>query len=156
MQHYLSIHHIVFYLLIVIIPNCRGIWIPIEVLGWRITKIWVNQLGSCEYNIQGKIKKKKKRITCIFLAASRLTCSTPEFHCSIWGLCWQCAIWLSCPEACGFSVSSPGIKPASLALECGFLTTVPPGKSSDKIFKWILWRGREVRGGVVLNYWMNS
>ena len=62
MQHYLSIHHIVFYLLIVIIPNCRGIWIPIEVLGWRITKIWVNQLGSCEYNIQGKIKKKKKEL----------------------------------------------------------------------------------------------
>ena len=35
---------------------------------------------------------------------------------------------LSCPEACGILVPQPRIKPASPALEGGFLTTGPPGK----------------------------
>ena len=36
---------------------------------------------------------------------------------------------LSCPVACGILVPRPGIEPTSLALEGGFLTTGPPGKS---------------------------
>ena len=36
---------------------------------------------------------------------------------------------LSCPEACGILVFRSGIQPASPALEGGFFTTGPPGKS---------------------------
>ena len=36
---------------------------------------------------------------------------------------------LSCPVACGILVPRPGIEPASPALEGGFFTTGPPGKS---------------------------
>ena len=36
---------------------------------------------------------------------------------------------LSCPTACGILVPRPRIKPASPALEGGFFTTGPPGKS---------------------------
>ena len=39
------------------------------------------------------------------------------------------ACGLSCPAACGLLVPQPGIKPASPALEGGFLTTGPPGKA---------------------------
>ena len=35
----------------------------------------------------------------------------------------------SCPVTCGILVHPPGIKPASSALQSGFLTTGPPGKS---------------------------
>ena len=35
----------------------------------------------------------------------------------------------SCPVACGILVSGPGIEHSSPALEGGFLTTGPPGKS---------------------------
>ena len=38
---------------------------------------------------------------------------------------------LSCPEACGILVPQPGIEPESPALESEFLSTGPPGKSSD-------------------------
>ena len=36
---------------------------------------------------------------------------------------------LSCPTACGILTPHPGIKPSSPALEGGFLTTEPPGKT---------------------------
>ena len=36
---------------------------------------------------------------------------------------------LDCPMACGISVPHSGIKPTSPAMEGGFLTTGPPGKS---------------------------
>ena len=36
---------------------------------------------------------------------------------------------LSCPGACGILVPRPGIEPSSPALEGGFFTTGPPGKS---------------------------
>ena len=36
---------------------------------------------------------------------------------------------LSCPTASGFLVPLPGIEPPSPALEGGFFTTGPPGKS---------------------------
>ena len=39
---------------------------------------------------------------------------------------------LSCPTACGILLLRPGFEPASPALESGFLTTGPPGKSQDK------------------------
>ena len=38
-------------------------------------------------------------------------------------------LWLSCPVACGILVPRPGIEPASPALEGGFATAGPPGKS---------------------------
>ena len=37
---------------------------------------------------------------------------------------------LSCPMADGILVPQPGLKPTSLALEGGFLTTGPPGVDS--------------------------
>ena len=39
------------------------------------------------------------------------------------------ACGLSCPAACGILAPRPGIEPASPALEGGFFTTGPPGKS---------------------------
>ena len=36
---------------------------------------------------------------------------------------------LSCPTACGILVPQPGMEPMSPALEGGFFTTGPPGKS---------------------------
>ena len=36
---------------------------------------------------------------------------------------------LSCPAACGILVCPPGMEPTSPALEGGFFTTGPPGKS---------------------------
>ena len=40
---------------------------------------------------------------------------------------------LSCPTACGILVPWPGTEPPSSALEDGFFTTGPPGKS-HKLF----------------------
>ena len=40
-----------------------------------------------------------------------------------------CAHGLSCPMACGILVPGPGMELASPALQGGFLTTGPPGKS---------------------------
>ena len=47
---------------------------------------------------------------------------------------WFCrvlvaTVGLSCPVACGTLVSQPGIKSMSPAMQCGFLTTGPLGKS---------------------------
>lgn len=42
---------------------------------------------------------------------------------------------LNCPAACGILVPGPGIKPEDPALEDGFLTTGPPGKSLEAFFK---------------------
>ena len=48
----------------------------------------------------------------------------------LWPPCSAVAVHgLSCPAACGILVPRPGIEPASPALEGGFLTTGPPGKS---------------------------
>ena len=44
---------------------------------------------------------------------------------------------LSCPEAHGISVAQPGIEPVSPALECGFLTTEPPGESPSSSCWWL-------------------
>ena len=41
---------------------------------------------------------------------------------------------LSCPVSCGILVPRLGIDPASPALEHGFLTTGPPGKSQGRVF----------------------
>ena len=41
---------------------------------------------------------------------------------------------LSCPAACGILVPQPGIELASPALEGGFLSTGPPGKSHQILF----------------------
>ena len=40
---------------------------------------------------------------------------------------------LSCPMACGILVPRPRIEPAFTALEGGFFTTGPPGKSRELI-----------------------
>ena len=46
---------------------------------------------------------------------------------------------LSCPVACGILVPQPGIEPASPALEGGFFTTGPPGKSLISIINLLLY-----------------
>ena len=45
----------------------------------------------------------------------------------------SCGVLAYCSAACGVLVPGPGIKAASPALQGGFLTTGPPGKS-------LLWR----------------
>ena len=61
--------------------------------------------------------------------------------CGMWAL--ECAgsvvaaCRLSCPVACGILVPRPGIKPMSPALEGGFLTTGPPGKSHTYLFELV-------------------
>ena len=77
----------------------------------------------------------------LLMAALGLSCSSQGLHCSIWDpLLWHkgfslvVALGLSCPVACGILVPQPGIEPESPALEGGFLTTRPPGKSIVKVF----------------------
>ena len=48
------------------------------------------------------------------------------------------AYGLSCLAACGILVPRPGIEPASPALEGGFLTAGPPGKSPFNVLICIL------------------
>ena len=52
---------------------------------------------------------------------------------------------LSCPAACGVLVPWPGIEPASPALEGGFFTTGPPGKSHPFCFKGFIPQIRKSR-----------
>ena len=60
--------------------------------------------------------------------------------CGMWALSLRCAgsvvvaHRLSCPTACGILVPQPGIEPVSSALEGGFFTTGPPGKSQKWVF----------------------
>ena len=63
---------------------------------------------------------------------------------------------LSCPSACGILVPQPRIEPAAPALEGGFPTTEPPGKSqvSPVLFSRLVYgspsqrvREKEARGG---------
>ena len=58
---------------------------------------------------------------------------------------------LSCPEASGILVPRPGIKPESPALEGGFLTTEPPGKSLPlhfiSIYYFVLTALSSLKGG---------
>ena len=55
------------------------------------------------------------------------------FRCGTWASEWAGSVvaarGLSCPAACGILVLRSGIEPASPALEGGFFTTGPPGKS---------------------------
>ena len=67
---------------------------------------------------------------------SVLSCGTWDLSMRCVGSSLQCAGFslvvahgLSCPVACGILVPQPGIDPTSPALEGGFLTTGPPGKS---------------------------
>ena len=75
-----------------------------------------------------------------FLAALCVSCGTQDL--SLWhvgfSLVWRTssvvvAHGLSCHVACGILVPRPGIEPASPALEGGFFTTGPPGKSLVKL-----------------------
>ena len=69
------------------------------------------------------------------MAASGLSCGTWDLRCGMWDLSLWCAgsvvvaHGLSCPAARGILVPQPGIEPATPALEGGFLTIGPPGKS---------------------------
>ena len=54
------------------------------------------------------------------------------------------ACGLCCPLACGILVPQPGIEPRSPALEGGFFTTGPPGKSVKVLFEYQLkWTSRQ-------------
>ena len=83
----------------------------------------------------------------LFLAVSGLSCGMQDLFVAglfvvAQGLLSSCDAWapehagsvlaargLSCPTACGISAPQLGIKPTSPALEGGFSTTGPPGKS---------------------------
>ena len=65
----------------------------------------------------------------IYLATSGLSCGTRDLLLWRVGFSLVVAYGLSCPATCGILVPRPWIKPASPALEGGFLTTGPPGKS---------------------------
>ena len=62
----------------------------------------------------------------IFIAASFVVACGLLSSCGVQAL--ECT-GLSCPMACGILFPRPGVNPASPALEGGFLTTGPPGKS---------------------------
>ena len=64
----------------------------------------------------------------VLVAACRLLCSCGARALECAGSV-VVACELSCPVACGFLVPWPGIEPTSPALEGGFLTTGPRGKS---------------------------
>ena len=51
-------------------------------------------------------------------------------------LALYCGSGLSFPTACGILVPQPGTEPSSPALEGGFLTTGPPGKSPYLSYNW--------------------
>ena len=87
----------------------------------------------------------------IYLAASGLSCSTRDPRCGMRDPSLRCAdssLQLvdfslvvvhglsSCPTDCGILVPWPGIRPASPALEDGFLTTGLPGKSLIFVLYW--------------------
>ena len=75
----------------------------------------------------------------MYLAASGLSCSIQDPCCVTRDLSLHCADTLvvarglSCSMACGILVPQPGVKPASLALQSGLLTTVSPGKTQSYI-----------------------
>ena len=67
-----------------------------------------------------------------------LSCGTRALCYGAWALKCLCLVAVafrcSCPEACGILAPEPGIKPVSPAMEGGFLTTGPPGKSPFQEF----------------------
>ena len=69
-----------------------------------------------------------------YLAASGFSCGMWDLLCIMWGLLLWCTdslvvLGLSGPARCGVLVPGSGIEPQSPALEGGFLTAGPPGKS---------------------------
>ena len=131
MQPSLSFHHIVFFffffLVIAIIYNCRGIWIPIEVLGWRITKIWVNQWSPCEYNIHGK--RKRKELYAFSWLCQVLFAAHKIFIVAFGVFPGNVPAGLVAPRHVGSQFPNQGSNPPPQLWECGFLTTGSPGKS---------------------------
>ena len=67
------------------------------------------------------------------MAVLGLSCSTQDLSFQRAGSV-VAACGLSCPVACRILVPRPGIEPASPALEGGFSTTGPPGKSPFRYF----------------------
>ena len=92
------------------------------------------------------LKKKKNWLHLVLIAARGSSLAVHELSSCGMGLV-VAVLWLSCSVVCGILVQPPGIEPASLALQGGFLTTGPPGKFID----WSLKRAlRDFPGGVVL------
>ena len=85
------------------------------------------------------------------MACGIFHCGRRALCCGTWaslvaarGLHSSCGVWAlehvdSVVAACGILVPRPGIEPASPALEGGFLTTGPPGKSQGPHFLLILY-----------------
>ena len=69
----------------------------------------------------------------VYLAGLGLSCSTQDP--SLWCVAFLVVRRLNCFTACGVLVPRPGIKPVSPALQGGFLTPGPPGKSLEREFK---------------------
>ena len=62
----------------------------------------------------------------------------------------------SCPKASGILVPRPGVEPSSPALEGGFWTTSPPGKSLNLLLAHtqdILWRKGSTSLAYLVEYW---
>ena len=98
----------------------------------EIEKLIIFRLSHLQNPLCNKSKKKKRRgyrgSFLIFLTVSGLSCRTQILwlrHVSSVVV----ARGLSCPTACRISDPQPGIESTSPALEGGFLTNRPPGKS---------------------------
>ena len=70
-----------------------------------------------------------KLLLLLFFAVLGLSCSMQYLLLQHRGFSLVESHGLSCPTACGILAPQPGIKPMSPALEGGFLTSGPPGKS---------------------------
>ena len=98
---------------------------------------WCNFFPQLLTTKEKKTSTFKKSFThsCIHSAVLCLSCGMRCLRCIMWNLSlWLMdslvMVWgLSCSHTCRILVPWPGIEPTSLALQGGFLTTGPPGKS---------------------------
>ena len=89
----------------------------------------------------------KMLIYLIYLAASSLSCFMQ--YLSLWHSASLVTVHgLNCSEPHGILVPGPGIEPMSPALQGGFLTTGPPGRSLEKFLKLSMPRDLQMQSGM--------
>ena len=97
-----------------LLSNC-GAWAP-EHMGSGVAERRLSSCGARAPERAGSVDAERRLSSC-----------------GVWALEHMGSVvaarGLSCPMACGILVPRPGIEPMSPALEGGFLTTGPPGKS---------------------------
>ena len=97
---------------------------------FKSTWIWCTCFCcSCTYNWDALPLSEFYFIYCLFLAVSGLSCSMGYLRCGTWALQLWFEGLVARGIACGILVSQVGIEPMSPALQGGFLTPGPPGKS---------------------------